>query len=57
MISISGGAGTGKSYLIQKISQWVEFILRQPGDSLDYPKLIRLAFTGAAAHLIGKMEI
>ena len=53
MILFIGGGGVGKSYLIKLVSQWIEFILRQPGDILDNPKVIRLASTGAAAYLIG----
>lgn len=36
------------------LSEWVEKILRKPGDSVEHPKVIRLAATGNAAYLIGK---
>ena len=50
---VHGGGGVGKSYLIKLISQWVHQILSSWGDIVQYPKLIRLAFTGAASYLIG----
>ena len=53
-IIVHGGGGVGKSYLIKLISQWVHLILSSWGDITEYPKLIRLAFTGAAAYLIGR---
>ena len=42
--------------MIKLVSQWIEFILRQPGDTLDNPKVIKLAATGAAAYLIGTLN-
>ena len=53
---VHGGGGVGKSYLIKLLSQWMHHILSSWGDIADYPKLIRLAFTGAAAYLIGKFD-
>ena len=50
---VHGGGGVGKSYLINLISQWVHKILSSWGDISQYPKVIRLAATGAAAYLIG----
>ena len=52
-IIVHGGGGVGKSYLIKLLSQWVHKILSSWGDVSEYPKLIRLAFTGSAAYLIG----
>ena len=54
---VHGGGGVGKSYLIQLLSKWVHKILSSWGDVTEYPKLIRLAFTGAAAYLIGMLNI
>ena len=51
---LQGEGGTGKTFLINLLSQWSEMILRKPGDLTNYPKTIRLAATGNAAHLIGK---
>ena len=53
MFVFTGGGGVGKSYLIKLVSQWIELILRRPGDVLDNPKVIRMAATGAVAYLIG----
>ena len=53
---VHGGGGVGKSYLIQVLSQFMHLILSSWGDVTEYPKLIRLAFTGAAAYLIGKFD-
>ena len=36
------------------MSEWIEKILRKPGDIAENPKVIRLAATGNAAYLIGK---
>ena len=54
---VHGGGGVGKSYLIKLLSQWVHKILSSWGDITEYPKLIRLAFTGAAAYLIGNLDL
>ena len=48
-----GGGGVGKSFLIKLLSQWIDYILQEPGDVTYYPKVIRLAATGNAAYLIG----
>ena len=47
----------GKSFLIKLLSQWIDYILEEPGDITYYPKVIRLAFTGNAAYLIGKIKL
>ena len=52
-----GEGGTGKTFLINLLSQWSEMILRKAGDKTHYPKTIRLAATGNAAYLIGKQII
>ena len=48
-----GGGGTGKSYLIQTTSQWVDKILREANDNPLKPKILLLAYTENAASLIG----
>ena len=35
----------------------IDYILEEPGDITYYPKVIRLAFTGNAAYLIGKIKL
>ena len=46
---VQGGAGSGKSTVIDILSQQVERILRFPGDHPDHPYCIKAAFTGTAA--------
>ena len=50
-----GNGGTGKSHLINVLSKWIEKILSGAGEIK--PKVLLLAFSGAAACLIGNMEI
>ena len=49
MIIVQGGAGTGKSMLINVVTQQVEKILRKPGDNPGHPYILKLAYTGTAA--------
>ena len=49
LLIVQGGAGTGKSTVIDVISQQMEKILRTPGDNPDHPYVIKAAFTGTAA--------
>ena len=49
LLVIQGGAGTGKSAVINILSQQIERILRSPGDNPDHPYVIKTAFTGTAA--------
>ena len=49
LMVIHGGAGTGKSTLINNISLWVQKLLTKAGDDTDCPYLLRLAPTGMAA--------
>ena len=44
-----GGAGCGKSTVINILKQWVHLILQQPGDDPDCPYIIVAAPTGTAA--------
>ena len=52
-LKVFGSAGTGKSHVINLVSQWTEQILRCGGDNLDCPYIIRTSFTGSAASAIG----
>ena len=49
---MTGCGGTGKSHLIRAVSKWVTKILLKPGPVK--PKVLLLAYTGAASSLIGK---
>ena len=46
---IHGGAGSGKSTLINVISQYTHHILKRDGDDPDCPYVLLSAYTGAAA--------
>ena len=49
MLIVQGGAGTGKSLLIDALTQQVEKILRKSGDDPSHPYILKLAYTGTAA--------
>ena len=51
-LSFIGGAGTGKSFVINLVSQWVELLPRKEGNNPDCPHIIRTSFTGSAASAI-----
>ena len=44
-----GGAGAGKSTVINVAQEWCQLILSQSGDDIDCPYIIKAAFTGTAA--------
>ena len=46
------GAGCGKSFVINLMTQWQERILRKPGDNPNHPYVLKCAFTGTAASII-----
>ena len=55
---VSGGAGSGKSTVIESVEEWVNYILSglecgESGHTTDQPLLVKCAFTGAAADNIG----
>ena len=49
LLAVQGGAGSGKSRVIDVMSQMVEKILRTTGDHPDHPYVLKTAFTGTAA--------
>ena len=49
LVVVQGGAGCGKSTVIDVMCQQVEKILRTSGDNPNCPYIIRAAFTGTAA--------
>ena len=52
LVIVHGGAGTGKSTVIDVLSQNIERIFRKTGDDPNHPYIIRAAFTGNAALII-----
>ena len=48
-LMVHGGAGSGKSTLINVISQYVHNLLRRDGDDPDCPYVLLSAYTGTAA--------
>ena len=48
-IFLSGGAGVGKSFLVNVITEYLKRILRYPNQSLDEPSVLVTASTGKAA--------
>ena len=55
IVIVHGGAGCGKSTVINVLKQWCHLILQQPGDDPDCPYIIVAAPTGtAAAHVRGQ---
>ena len=52
MLKILGTAGTGKSHVINIVAQWMEYYLRESGDNIDCPYVIKCSFTGSASSQI-----
>ena len=52
LVIVHGGAGTGKSTVIDALSSVTEKILRKAGDDPNHPYILRTAFTGNAALII-----
>ena len=48
-VIVHGGAGCGKSTVINILKQWCHLILQQPGDDPDCPYILVAAPTGTAA--------
>ena len=57
LLLVHGKAGTGKSHVIEVLSQLLEKLFRRSGDNPDNPYIIKLAFTGSAADLIAGQTI
>ena len=49
LLVVQGGAGSGKSLVIDVLSQQIERILRCSGDNPEHPYCLKAAFTGTAA--------
>ena len=48
-VMVSGGAGAGKSTVINVVAQWVQKIVQKEGDNPEQPCVVKTAFTGCAA--------
>ena len=51
-LMVRGGAGSGKTFVIKTLAQWITAILLTSGDSTNFPYVLKSAFTGTAASLI-----
>ena len=49
LLMVHGGAGAGKSTVINILAQWMQKVLQKEGDEIDCPSVIKTAFTGTAA--------
>ena len=49
LVMVHGGAGAGKSTVINVLAQWVQLILQKEGDNSNSPCVIKVAPTGTAA--------
>ena len=49
LLIVQGGAGSGKSTVIDAMGQQMEKVLRTPGDNPNHPYILKVAFTGTAA--------
>ncbi len=58
LLKVHGGAGAGKSKLINDIAQWVEYFLRTDNNrNPNQPVILKVAPTGKAASLIQGMTL
>ena len=49
LLIVQGGAGSGKSMLIDAMCQQIEKLIRNSGDDPNHPYCIKAAYTGTAA--------
>ena len=49
LLIVQGGAGSGKSTVIDAMTQQMERIFRTSGDNPNHPYILKVAFTGTAA--------
>ena len=54
---VHGNAGTGKSHVIDVLSQLLHKNFKRSGDNPNHPYVLRLAYTGSAADLISGQTI
>ena len=49
LVMVHGGAGAGKSTVIQILAQWMQKIVQTEGDDIGCPHIVKTSFTGTAA--------
>ena len=49
LVMVHGGAGAGKSTVIQILAQWMQKIVQNEGDDIGCPHIVKTSFTGTAA--------
>ena len=56
-VIVLGGAGSGKSTVINSLKQWIQKTLQKPGDEPQTPYILPTATTGAASVIIEGMTL
>ena len=51
-LMVHGGAGSGKSTVIDGLTRWIQHVLMKSGDDPQYPYTLKAGPTGAAASII-----
>ena len=51
-LMVHGGAGSGKSTVIDALAKWIQHVIVQSGDDPQFPHIIKGGPTGAAASII-----
>ena len=54
---VHGNTGTGKSHVIDVLSQLLQKTFKQSGDNPNHPYVLHLAYTGSAADIISGQTI
>ena len=49
LLMVHGGAGAGKSTVINVVAQWTQKIVQVAGDDINNPRVVKTAFCGTAA--------
>ena len=57
LLMVHGGAGAGKSAVINVLAPWMQKIMQQEGDNIESPCVIKAAFTGTAASNIDGLTL
>ena len=51
-LMVHGGAGSGKSTVIDTMAKWIQHVVVQSGDGPQFPYTVKAGLTGGAASLI-----